>query len=121
LFVIDGEVVASMKRQAKNEDEFRANLGKGGSGLKYVPTDLEIDYALKSATATGQIVTGVDMMHTVDGPVVIEVNSNPGLKIEKISGVNLAGKIADLAIRNAANFEGYPDTIYKPVDPTLFD
>jgi len=92
-FVVAGEVVASMMRQAA-EGEFRSNLHRGGRG---VPVDLsedERDTAVRAAQAMGLDVAGVDMMRSHQGPVVIEVNSSPGLEgIEKTTGVDVADAI----------------------------
>lgn len=92
-FVVDGEVVGSMKRQGK-EGEFRSNLHRGGSALQIELTDEEKQTAIKAAEAVGLGIAGVDMLQSSRGPLVLEVNSSPGLEgIERATGVDIAGKI----------------------------
>lgn len=92
-FVIDGEVVAAMKRQAK-EGEFRANLHRGGQATAIDITDEERHTAIAAAKALGLHVAGVDMMRSSRGPLVLEVNASPGLEgIEHATGVDIAGKM----------------------------
>lgn len=92
-FVVDGEVVASMKRQGK-DGEFRSNLHRGGSGEPIELTFEEKEAALKAAKALNLSVAGVDMLRSQRGPLILEVNSSPGLKgIESITQVNVADKI----------------------------
>ncbi|MFZ5843960.1 MAG: 30S ribosomal protein S6--L-glutamate ligase [Pseudomonadota bacterium] len=92
-FVIDGEVVASMKRQAK-EGEFRANLHRGGQATAIDITDEERATAIAAAKALGLNVAGVDMLRSSRGPLVLEVNASPGLEgIEHATGVDIAGKM----------------------------
>ncbi len=92
-FVIDGEVVAAMKRQAK-EGEFRANLHRGGQASAIEITDEERITAIAAAKALGLNVAGVDMMRSSRGPLVLEVNASPGLEgIEHATGVDIAGKM----------------------------
>jgi ribosomal protein S6--L-glutamate ligase len=92
-FVVDGEVVGAMKRQGK-EGEFRSNLHRGGSAMQIILTDEEKETAIKAAAAVGLGVAGVDMLQSTRGPLVLEVNSSPGLEgIERATGVDVAGKI----------------------------
>jgi len=92
-FVIDGEVVAAMKRQAK-EGEFRANLHRGGQATAIDITEEERHSAIKAANALGLHVAGVDMMRSSRGPLVLEVNASPGLEgIEHATGVDIASKM----------------------------
>jgi len=101
VFIIDNRIVASMQRQG-DEKEFRANLSKKGSGKKYVLTDAQAELALKTAQASGLGIVGVDIMTDSEaGDFVIEYNSNPGLGIEKITGINVAKKIAKYAVKIA--------------------
>lgn len=94
-FVVDGEVVGAMERSGQG-DEFRSNLHKGG-----VARAIEIDKKIKSAAleATklmGLTVAGVDLLLSSRGPLVIEVNSSPGLQgIEKATEIDVAGKIIE--------------------------
>jgi ribosomal protein S6--L-glutamate ligase len=94
-FVIDGEVVASMKRQAK-AGEFRANLHRGGVATSIEISDQERATAIAATKALGLNVAGVDMLRSSRGPLVLEVNASPGLEgIEHATSVD----IADLVIR----------------------
>ena len=101
-FVVDGEVVGAMKRQGK-EGEFRSNLHRGGSAMQIVLTDEEKETAIKAAAAVGLGVAGVDMLQSTRGPLVLEVNSSPGLEgIERATGVDVAGKIIAYIEKNVA-------------------
>jgi len=92
-FVVDGEVVGAMKRQGK-EGEFRSNLHRGGSAMQIELTEEEKSTAIRAAEAVGLGVAGVDMLQSERGPLVLEVNSSPGLEgIERATGVDIAGKI----------------------------
>lgn len=94
-FVVGGEVVASMKRQGA-DGEFRSNLHRGGTATLIELSDEERETALAAANIIGLGVCGVDILQSNDGPVVMEVNSSPGLEgIEKASGVDVAGKIIE--------------------------
>jgi ribosomal protein S6--L-glutamate ligase len=95
-FVVNGKVVASMKRQSL-DDDFRSNLHQGGQGEKVPLTDQERKTAQRAAKAMGLPVCGVDMMRSDRGPLVLEVNSSPGFGIEKVTGRNVARKIIDYA------------------------
>lgn len=99
-FVVDGEVVGAMKRQGK-EGEFRSNLHRGGSASIIELTEEERDTALKSTKAMGLGVAGVDMLQSKNGPLVLEVNSSPGLEgIEKATGTDIATKIIRYVEKN---------------------
>lgn len=92
-FVVGEQVVASMMRKAA-EGEFRSNLHRGGQAVKVQITDEERRTAIKAAQAMGLNVAGVDILRSDHGPVVMEVNSSPGLEgIEKSTGVDVAGHI----------------------------
>lgn len=92
-FVIDGKVVGAMKRQGK-EGEFRSNLHRGGNATVLDLTDEEEKTAIKAAKALGLGVAGVDMLQSNHGPLVLEVNSSPGLEgIEKATGKDIAKAI----------------------------
>jgi ribosomal protein S6--L-glutamate ligase len=101
LFVIDGLIVASMMRQSSDEDEIRANLDLGAKGFEYEPTPREEDLALRAYDVIGAKVAGVDIMKSHRGPLVVEVNTNPGFGIEKVTSKNVAAGIVDLAIKGA--------------------
>jgi ribosomal protein S6--L-glutamate ligase len=92
-FVVDGEVVGAMKRQGK-PGEFRSNLHRGGSSQMIELTVEEKYTAILAAKAVGLGVAGVDMLQSERGPLVLEVNSSPGLEvIEKTTKEYIAGKI----------------------------
>lgn len=92
-FVIDGKVVAAMKRQGP-EGEFRSNLHRGGSAEKIRITPEERSTAVRAAKHLGLNVCGVDLLRSNHGPVVMEVNSSPGFEgIEKATNIDIAGKI----------------------------
>lgn len=95
-FVVGNEVVATMRRQAE-AGEFRSNLHLGATGHIVKLTKKEESLALKAAHVLGLDVAGVDMLRSKNGALVIEVNASPGLEgIEKVTGVDIAGKIMDL-------------------------
>lgn len=92
-FVIGDRIVASMLRQAK-EGEFRSNLHRGGSASLVKLSPQERATALRAAKTLGLNVAGVDIVRGKDGPLVLEVNSSPGLEgIEKATGKDVAGQV----------------------------
>ena len=92
-FVVNGEVVGAMKRQGA-EGDFRSNLHQGGSATAYKLNRKEKATAIAAAKAMGLGVCGVDMIPSKRGPLVMEVNSSPGLEgIEKSTSINIAQKI----------------------------
>jgi ribosomal protein S6--L-glutamate ligase len=94
-FVVGNKVVASMKRQGP-EGEFRSNLHRGGKAEKIKLTPEERSTAIRSAKAMGLRVAGVDLLRSNHGPVVMEVNSSPGLEgIEKATQIDVAEKIME--------------------------
>lgn len=99
-FVVNGKVVGAMKRKGK-DGEFRSNLHKGGSAEVVKLTRKERSVAVKAAAALNLKVAGVDMLISERGPLVIEVNSSPGLEgIEQTTGIDVAGKIIDYIEEN---------------------
>jgi len=93
--VVNGKVVAAMKRQGA-EGEFRSNLHQGGSSKPIVLNKKETLVAIKAAKAMGLRVAGVDMLQSSKGPLILEVNSSPGLEgIETSTGIDVAGKIIE--------------------------
>lgn len=94
-FVVGGRVVASMQRKSLTDD-FRSNLHQGGEGSVVKLTEEEKQTAIKAARAMGLPVCGVDMIRSNRGPLVLEVNSSPGLRgIETYTGRNVAAKIIE--------------------------
>jgi ribosomal protein S6--L-glutamate ligase len=101
-FVIGGKVVAAMLRQART-GEFRSNLHRGGSATSVKITPEERSTAARAARIMGLNVAGVDILRSNHGPVVMEVNSSPGLEgIEEITGVDIADQIISFVEKNAA-------------------
>jgi len=101
--VIGGRVVAAMKRQGA-EGEFRSNLHRGGSAEVVRLSKAERETAVNAAKAMGLNVCGVDLLQSINGPMVMEVNSSPGLEgIEKATGKNIAGMIFDFIEKNENN------------------
>jgi ribosomal protein S6--L-glutamate ligase len=99
-FVVDGTVVGAMKRQGA-EGEFRSNLHRGGKATVIELTKQEKETAIKSAKKLGLAIAGVDMLQSKRGPLVMEVNSSPGLEgIEGATRVDIAGKIIEYVERN---------------------
>jgi ribosomal protein S6--L-glutamate ligase len=100
-FVVGGRVVAAMERKAA-PGEFRSNVHRGGTASKVRLTPEERATAKRAAKILGLNVAGVDLMRSNHGPVVVEVNSSPGLEgIEGASGVDVAGKIVEFIEKNA--------------------
>ena len=92
-FVVGDKVVASMKRKGPRGD-FRSNLHRGGTATAEKITSQERSIAIRSAKLMGLNVCGVDLLRTKRGPVVMEVNSSPGLEgIEHATKVDIASKI----------------------------
>jgi ribosomal protein S6--L-glutamate ligase len=100
-FVIGGKVVAAMQRQAP-EGEFRSNLHRGGSAQAIKITREERSVAQRAARVIGLNVAGVDILRSAKGPLVIEVNSSPGLEgIEEATGVDIASLIIEYIEQHA--------------------
>ncbi len=92
-FVVNGKVVGAMKRQGV-EGDFRSNLHRGGEAKAVRLTRLEKETAVLAAKSMGLAVAGVDMLQSSRGPLVLEVNSSPGLEgIEKTTKKDIAGAI----------------------------
>ncbi|MCB9262337.1 MAG: 30S ribosomal protein S6--L-glutamate ligase [Flavobacteriales bacterium] len=92
-FVVNGKVVGAMKRTGV-EGEFRSNLHKGGSASTVKLSRKESAMAIRAAQSLNLKIAGVDMLRSARGPLVIEVNSSPGLEgIEKATGIDIAGEI----------------------------
>lgn len=100
-FVIGNKVIAAMKRQGA-KGEFRSNLHRGGSAEVVKLSPEERSTAVRAAKAMGLNVCGVDMLRANHGPVVMEVNSSPGLEgIEKATGIDVAGNIIQFIEKHA--------------------
>jgi ribosomal protein S6--L-glutamate ligase len=103
VFVVGDKVVASMLRAA-NEGEFRSNLHRGGVGELVELSEEEEKIALKSAKVLGLGIAGVDILRSKNGPLIIEVNSSPGLEgIEGVTRVRIAESIVDFAVEKFAS------------------
>lgn len=99
-FIVDGEIVGAMKRQARDGD-FRSNLHRGGTAELINLTQEERSIAVKSAEVLGLKVAGIDMLRTSNGPAILEVNASPGLEgIEGATQTDIAGKIIQFVERN---------------------
>lgn len=102
-FVVGEKVVASMIRRAA-EGEFRANLHRGGSAEKIKITSEERALAIQAAREMKLSIAGVDIIRSDEGPMVLEVNSSPGLEgISGSTGVNVAGAIFDFIEKDLQN------------------
>ena len=99
-FVVNGKVVGAMKRQGA-EGEFRSNLHRGGVATVIKLSRAEKQAALNAAKALGLDVAGVDMLQSARGPLILEVNSSPGLEgIEGATGVNVAAEIIKFVVES---------------------
>ncbi len=100
VIVVDGKVVAAMKRQSRKED-FRSNLHRGGTAEAIALSHQEENIAIRAARALRLGVCGVDILQSNSGPLVLEVNSTPGLEgIETTTGENISDKIIRYIERN---------------------
>ena len=96
-FVINGKVVAAMKREAAAE-EFRANIHRGGTGKIVVLSSIQEETAVRATEILGLGIAGVDFFDTPGEPIIIELNSSPGLQgIELTTGVDVATEIIKYA------------------------
>jgi ribosomal protein S6--L-glutamate ligase len=101
IFVIGGKVVASMMRTGM-PDDFRSNLHRGGTARNVRITPEERSTAIRAAKAMGLNVAGVDILRSNHGPVIMEVNSSPGLEgIEQTTGADIAGQVIEFIEKNA--------------------
>lgn len=100
-YVVGNKVVASMMRRAA-PGEFRANLHRGGSGEKVKLTPEERSIAVRAAKAMNLRIAGVDLIRSNHGPLVLEINSSPGLEgIERATGVDVAGAVIEYIVKHA--------------------
>ena len=101
VLVVGGKVVAAMQRTGA-EDDFRSNLHRGGHAKSIKISPEERSIAVRSAAKMGLNVCGVDLLRSNHGPVVMEVNSSPGLEgVEKATGIDVAGRIIELLEKKA--------------------
>lgn len=99
-FVVDGEIVGSMIRQAV-PGEFRSNIHRGASALMVDLTDQERTAAITASKLLGLSIAGVDILRASRGPLILEVNASPGLEgIEGTTKADIAGKIISYIERN---------------------
>ena len=99
LYIVGGRVVASMRRRSDGED-FRANLRQGGSAEPYTPTEEEVALALRCCRELGLCFGGIDFLHTNEGVMVCEVNSNAHLAgIIACTGVDVADEIVSWVLK----------------------
>ena len=99
--IVDGQVVGAMKRQGK-EGEFRSNLHRGGSAKIIKLSEAELRLAMNASRALKLPVCGVDMLQSARGPLLLEINSTPGLEgIERATGKNIAKSIITYVERNS--------------------
>jgi ribosomal protein S6--L-glutamate ligase len=111
-FVVNGEVVGAMRRQATREGEFRSNLHRGGVATVVKLDRHEKHAAIAAAKKMGLGVAGVDMLPSKRGPLIIEVNSSPGLEgIEGATKVDIAGKIYEYLEKHAGKKKIQKDKI----------
>lgn len=103
LFVCDGKVHAAIRRQAQG-DEFRSNVALGGYAEAVQPSSKQVDLALKAVEVLGLDYAGVDLIESAHGPLLLEVNANPGFKaLENATGVNIAGLLLQTLVKKACN------------------
>ncbi|HEX8657014.1 MAG TPA: 30S ribosomal protein S6--L-glutamate ligase [Hymenobacter sp.] len=117
-FVVDGEIVGAMKRQGL-EGEFRSNLHRGGVGTLVKLSRAEKAAALLATKALGLGIAGVDMLQSKRGPLVLEVNSSPGLEgIEKATKLDIAGRIIEYttALAGKKKAKAKAKSAGRPVD-----
>ena len=113
--VVGGKVVASMRRKARGR-EFRSNYHLNGTVEPVEISDEYAEIACRAARLLGLNIAGVDLLEGNDGPLVLEVNSSPGLEgIEKASGVNVAGAIIDYVVSESNFTEVNVDQLLKTV------
>ena len=107
-FVVGGKVVASMRRESQGDD-FRANISLGGKAYTVDLTEEEEDVALRASEALNLNISGVDIVRSKDGPLVIEINGAPDFTgewgLENVSGIDVAEKIILFAIEGKEKYD----------------
>ncbi len=107
IFIVDGKIVAAMKRQSK-PGEFRSNLHRGATSSKVSISEKEEELALSSVKLLKLDVAGVDLLRSEHGPLVLEVNASPGLEgIETTTKVDIAAEIIQYVEREVRNRTAY--------------
>ncbi len=107
VLVVDDKIVAVMKRQAR-EGEFRSNLHRGATAQVEKLTDEEKEMAVKACRLMDLDVAGVDILRSKNGPMVLEINSSPGLEgIETITGIDVSGHIVKFIERQIRKRDKY--------------
>lgn len=107
VLVVEGKIVAVMKRQAR-EGEFRSNLHRGATAQVEKLTDEEKEMAVKACQLMDLDVAGVDILRSKSGPMVLEINSSPGLEgIETITGIDVSGYIVKFIERQIRKRDKY--------------
>ncbi len=105
LFVVGRKVVATMMRAA-SKGEFRSNIELGGAGERVEITPEEEESAIRATEVLGLDVSGVDLVRSNSGPLILEVNANPGFKkLEEVSGVDVARAIVEYAVSKVVRVE----------------
>ncbi len=105
--VVEDRVVASMRRRANNKLEFRSNIHQGGIAEPYDIDETTAGLAVAAARAFGLDIAGVDLIESNDGPLILEVNSSPGLEaIERVSGEDIASAMIACLERRASAKQG---------------
>ena len=99
IFIVGNEIIAAMERQAP-EGDVRANTSTGGIGTKVELTDEEVALAKRAADVFDLEIAGVDLIRSDRGPLILEINSNPGFKeLERVTGVDVGKAIIEYAIK----------------------
>lgn len=105
-FVVGGVVVAAMRRLAR-PGEFRSNLHRGALAERHTPTDAEAALAVAAAETLGLSIAGIDLLPSNNGPVILEVNSSPGLSgIEGVTKVDVARAIVEVTLNRQRDRSG---------------
>lgn len=105
--IVGGKVIASMQRKARH-GEFRSNIHRGGSTSAISLSPQERKTAILAANLMGLNVAGVDMLRSDRGPLIMEINSSPGLEgIEQATGVDVAGAIIEFIEKNAKAYTSH--------------
>lgn len=101
IYIVSGKIVGAMERHAR-EGEVRANASIGGVGAPVELSEEEKHTALRAVEAFGLEIAGVDMLRSNKGPLIIEINANPGFEeLERATGADVAGAIIDAAVEKA--------------------